>query len=327
MPALSLTQPPSSDPPQSVVHALTTLEGGLKDDVPAKSADNLLIGTWNIRGFGGLTEAWETKSGQSPLRNWADLAMIAEIVSRFDVVAIQETRDNLRALRFLMGRLGSRWGFIVTDVGEGEAANGERLAYAFDKSRIALSGLAGELVVPEEWFGQIEHGALQRQFARTPYAVSFAAGDQAFTLVTLHVIYGHKPADRIAELRAIAAWLAERAANTDDFNRNLIALGDFNIDRRDDPNWQAFTDQGLSPPEQLYGLPRTIFDTASDQSFFDQIAWFTRGNREALTLHYTGKAGNFEWTKYLLEDLEKTTKSWHISDHYPLWAQFAPSES
>jgi exonuclease III len=192
----------------------------------------------------------------------------------------------------------------------------------FDSNRVKLSGLAGELVVPEEWMGQISHGALQRQFARTPYSVSFARGDHGFTLVTLHVVYGEKPEDRLAELRAIAAWLADRAANADEFNRNMICLGDFNIDRQDDPNWQAFTDEGLTPAPELQGLTRTIFDQPTRPHFYDQIAWFTSGERQTLTLSYEGDGGRFEWTKYILEDMDNLPKSWHISDHYPLWVEF-----
>ena len=281
MPTVSVDNPPAQ-----VETVLSGLRSGLGSKIPAKhQGSNLLIGTWNIRAFGGLTEKWESAASDSPKRNLADICAIAEIVSRFDVVAVQETRDDLSALRTLMRRLGPQWSFIVTDVGEGQPANGERLAYLFDTKRVRLTGLAGELVVPEEWFGEIKHGALERQFARTPYAVSFAAGPKAFTLVTLHIVFGKKPADRLTELAAIADWLAERASNPDDFNRNLIALGDFNIDRRDDPNWQAFTDKGLTPPFELLDVPRTIFDKPTDHSFFDQIAWFTRGRPRGADAH------------------------------------------
>lgn len=212
-----------NEPPASVAPDLGELRSGLDSVVPAKREEaNLLIGTWNIRAFGGVTEKWQSAEEDSPKRNLADICALAEIVSRFDVVAIQETRDDLSALHRLLERLGPDWSFIVTDVGEGEPANGERLAFLFDTRRLRLTGLAGELVVPEEWFGEIEHGALQRQFARTPYAVSFAAGERAFTLVTLHVVYGEKPADRLAELAAIADWLAERASNSDEFNRSVL---------------------------------------------------------------------------------------------------------
>ena len=80
---------------------------------------------------------------------------------------------------------------------------------------------------------------------------------------------------------------------------------------------------GLTPPQELLGQPRSIFDNAKTRHYFDQIAWFTSGDQEELTLRYTNKAGRVEWTKYVLTDLSTTAKSWRISDHYPLWAQFA----
>ncbi len=316
--------PPIESPPAAVEKTLAGLRIALDEAVPPKVVDrNLLIGTWNIRAFGDITPKWESSEGDSPKRNLADVCALAEIVSRFDVCAIQETRDNLMGLHAMMARLGENWAFILTDVGEGDPANGERLAFVFDLRRVKPSGMAAELVVPEEWFGKIDRAALDRQFARTPYAVSFSAGTQAFTLVTLHVIWGDDSSDRTAELSTIASWLASRARDAAEFNRNLIALGDFNIDRADDPNWQAFTDKGLTPPIELYGLSRTIFDKPTKESFFDQIAWFTKGNKEQLTLGYTGKAGRFEWTKHIHQELENTPKSWRISDHYPLWAEFS----
>jgi endonuclease/exonuclease/phosphatase family metal-dependent hydrolase len=302
---------------------LAELRAGLDEHVPKKRDDNLLIATWNIRAFGAITEKWLSGPKDSPKRNLADVCAIAEIVSRFDVIAIQETRDDLGGLRAMMERLGDEWSFVITDVGEGEPANGERLAYVHHRTRVKTSGLAGELVVPEEWLGKIDRGALQKQFARTPYAVSFANADQAFTLVTLHILFGAKAEDRSPELRAIAIWLAERAHSGTDFNHNMIALGDFNIDRMvDDPNFAAFTSEGLTPPAELLNQPRTIFDTEKKKHFYDQIAWFTRGTTEQLTLGYNGHADSFDWTQYVLKDMEKTPKSWHISDHYPLWCEF-----
>jgi endonuclease/exonuclease/phosphatase family metal-dependent hydrolase len=320
--------PAIDHPPRSVQAMLADLRGGLDDPdagVPAKRPGNLLIGTWNVRAFGDITPKWSSGKDDSPKRNLADICAIAEVVSRFDVMAIQETRESLLGLRAMMSRLGDDWSFVVTDVGDGGPANGERLAFVHHRSRVKSSGLAGELVFPEEWFGDVDRGNLRRQFARSPYAVSFAAGDEAFTLVTLHVLFGDSPEDRTPELSAIAHWLGERAHKGGDFNHNMLALGDFNIDRQDDPNWVAFTDngKGLTPPPELNFLSRTIFDDEKkESSFFDQIAWFTRAGREQLTLGYEGSAGRFKWTDYILEGTAKTPKSWHISDHYPLWCEF-----
>ena len=73
--------------------------------------------------------------------------------------------------------------------------------------------------------------------------------------------------------RRIAKRFAEHADDPDDFNRNMITLGDFNIDRIDDPNWNGFVvEYGLSPPDALLFVPRTVGDSTSKHSFFDQIA-------------------------------------------------------
>jgi hypothetical protein len=193
-------------PPEEVVADLARLRSALDEEVPAKALDrNLLIATWNIRAFGGLTEKWESSEDDTPKRDLHSLLSMAEIVSRFDVVAVQEARENLKALRHLVKVLGPNWGLSLTDVTEGAPGNGERMAFLFDTRRVVPSGLACEIVVPQEQLGSIGPGALNRQFARTPYAVSFRSGDKTFILVTLHVLYGEDEEERLPELKAIAA--------------------------------------------------------------------------------------------------------------------------
>lgn len=98
---------------------------------------------------------------------------------------------------------------MLPDVTEERAGND--LAFLFDTRRVRPSGLAAEPVIPDEELDgkPIEEGALQRQFARTPYAVSITAGRQTFILCTLHVLYGDRASQLTGELRAIAQWMAE----------------------------------------------------------------------------------------------------------------------
>src|SRR5688572_17568363 len=128
---------------------LERIRAGLKDQgVPAKHLDqNLLIGTWNLRAFGDLTEKWSAGPDDTPKRDLHALALIAEIVSRFDVVAVQEAKGNIKALRHLLKMLGPDWGLILTDESAGAPGNDERLAFVFDTRRVKPSGLACELVV------------------------------------------------------------------------------------------------------------------------------------------------------------------------------------
>jgi endonuclease/exonuclease/phosphatase family metal-dependent hydrolase len=328
VPALAIGDNPAIlEPPQGTKDELAQLEAGLDAEVPPKSLDrNLLVATWNVRAFGDMSDTWERGAKDSPKRNLADALAIAAILSRFDVIAVQEARSNLRALRHVLKALGPEWGLILTDVNPPPAGNDERLAFVFDTRRVRPSGLAAELVIPEDRLKDGK-GSLEEQFVRTPYAVSFISAEQTFILVTLHVKYGDDAAGRTDELAGIAEWLADWAKRTaEDYNQNLICLGDFNIDRKDDPNFKALTSTGLEPPAELQGLSRTVSDKPGKEHYYDQIAWFTEGNRAKLTLEFekdAGHAGRFEWTKHLLTGMDAQEASWHISDHYPLWVEFA----
>lgn len=314
-------------PPEAVQRDLDGLRTALDDRLPARTIDRtLLIGTWNIRHFGGLTEEWHAGDDDSPKRDLHSIRVIAEIIRRFDVVAIQEVRGDLKALRHTMKALGPNWGFLLSDVTRGDPGNDERLGFIFDRRTTRISGLAGELVVPDEAFDRIDPDALDRQFARTPYAVAFECGGETFVLVTLHVLWGDGPDERTPELRAIAEWLDDWARDINAWDHNLIALGDFNIDRRGDERYDAFVSTGLEVPADLHAVPRTIFADSGDpdEHFYDQIAWFTGASGQpALSLDYV-RGGSFDFVDVALprRDLTRSSLSWRVSDHYPLWAAF-----
>jgi hypothetical protein len=163
-------------PPASVLARLEPLKAALRRDLPVKRPRrNLVIGTWNLREFGRVTPKWAPGPSGSPKRCLADILAIAAVAERFDVLAIQETTRSLDALRLLKTALGEDWAFWVSNVTEGDPGNDERLAYVFDTRRVQPSGLVGELVIPDERLGVVG-GGLERQFARTPYVVSFQAG-------------------------------------------------------------------------------------------------------------------------------------------------------
>ncbi len=84
-----------SEYPQRVVADIVRLRRRIEaSGLPEKVVDsNLLIGSWNIRSFGRVYEQWG-ENPRSPKRNLRSMAYIAEIVKRFDVVAIQEVKSN-----------------------------------------------------------------------------------------------------------------------------------------------------------------------------------------------------------------------------------------
>ncbi len=310
--------------PEEVINNLAFLRRDLDAKIPPKKLDsNLLIATWNIRSFGSLTRKWESEKDDSPKRDLHSVLCIAEIIKRFDVVAVQEVKANIRALRDTLKVLGRHWSMILTDVNKGDAGNGERMAYLFDTRRVNLSGLAGELVVPNEWLHSISENALTEQFVRTPYAVSFRSNKQTFILITLHVIYGKSSTDRIKELKGIAKWLSDWATNINAYDHNLIVLGDFNIDKRGDILNKTFLSEGLFVPDTLQNnkVTRSIFNTTK---YYDQIAWFNgEGKQPKLSLKFIN-GGNYNFVGKVLSNrtLTKNQLSFLISDHYPLWAEF-----
>ena len=313
--------------PSDVVAEVAAVAQAVARVVPAKSATNLLIGTWNVRAFDRVSPVWRSAAGASPIRDLSNVLVIAEIVRRFDVVAVQEVRRSAQAFLAMMTVLGPGWAYLVTDVAGGRAGNSERLAFVFDTTRLRPSGLACELVVAASDNAAVAPAVLTGQFARTPYAVSFARGRTQFTLITLHVAYGQAPADRISELAGIAHWLRRWSRRGDAWGTNLIALGDFNIDRQGDPLYDAFASTGLRPPDPLNFVPRTVFDdpdpgAAPDRRhFYDQIAWFTRSDgTPRLSMGYRN-AGMYNFANNLIPADTTTQLSWRISDHFPLWCE------
>lgn len=309
------------DYPLEVVQDIVRLRRRIEQSgIPPKRLDyNLLIGTWNIRGLGSLYEKWEENPG-SPKRNLRGLAYIAEIIRRFDVIAIQEVKGDTSAIRTLLAQfLGSDWSLLLSDVTAGSGGNNERLGFIYDTRRVRPSGLAGEIVL-----ARTAAGDPMDQLARTPYLVGFESAREKFTLLTAHILYGKTPTDRLPELKNLAGHIADelrnRARATGE-ESNLVVLGDFNIDDRGtNPLFQEFVSCGLKVPDQLLNL-RTTYDTKP--KYYDQIAWFMG----ELALRPTGKAGVIDFAGALLKNLEPLQMTYRVSDHFPLWVEFLTDRS
>jgi endonuclease/exonuclease/phosphatase family metal-dependent hydrolase len=107
-----------------------------------KSDGTLLLATWNIRDFDS------NKFGYGPRRP-ETFFYIAEIVSCFDLVAVQEVNRDLSALEEVMTILGPEWDYIATDPTEGTGGNQERMAFVYNKEKVRFRKIAGEVVLPD----------------------------------------------------------------------------------------------------------------------------------------------------------------------------------
>ncbi len=186
---------------------LLDLRAQIDRDIAPKSAATTLLATWNIREFD--SKAYGSRLDEAIL-------YISEIISAFDLVAIQEVRGNLGGLHRVMRVLGSRWSYIVSDVTLGRPGNDERMAFLYDNTKVKFGGLAGELVlppIPVKQGNKITH-VPSEQVVRTPFLGGFKSGWTKFMLGTVHIYYGDaKPneAKRVSEIRAVANHLKDRA--------------------------------------------------------------------------------------------------------------------
>lgn len=293
---------------------LLRLRQQLDEEVPTRTiSDTLLLATWNIREFDSA------KYGD---RSDEPLHYIAEIISHFDLVAVQEVREDLWALDRVQEMLGGWWKYVVTDVTEGAAGNGERMAFLYDGRKVTFGGLAGEVVLPPV------KGKPVLQFARTPFLCGFKASWTKFNICTMHAYYGTADADdprRIQEIEAIASALAAKAqppkmrqparpegaatAVRNTSPENLILLGDFNIFAREDKTFAGLTKAGFVVPEELLKLPGSNIDQSK---YYDQIAFLVRPDRFGTT----HRAGVFNFYKSVFTDADEQSYASLMGDGY-----------
>jgi hypothetical protein len=251
-----------------------------------KSDGSLLLATWNIRDFDS------NKFGYGPRRP-ETFYYIAEMISAFDLVAVQEVNRDLSALEALMRILGREWDYIATDTTEGSGGNGERMAFIYNKEKVWFRKIAGEVVLPKgqlivpadkvkppkqktEAEGPKPEG---QQFARSPFLVAFQSGWFRFSLCTVHIYYGKDSGEqlqrRIAEIQQLVKFFAERQDTISKQEKdrhgiveNYILLGDFNVISPEHGTMLALKSEGFTVPAAIDGKKVR----KDGDHFYDQIA-------------------------------------------------------
>ena len=111
-----------------------------KNRAPPKDSSSFVrIATWNIREFDPKSYGYRGQEAKH---------YIAEIISHFDLIALQEIRSDLRPFRDVMRLLGPSWDYLATDVNTGGPGNKERMVFLFNRNKVWFRHVAGELVLP-----------------------------------------------------------------------------------------------------------------------------------------------------------------------------------
>jgi endonuclease/exonuclease/phosphatase family metal-dependent hydrolase len=327
-----------ADDRERTIDHLIALRKAIARKIPGRTASaTLLLATWNVRDFDS------NKFGQGP-RLTESYHYIAEVISAFDLVALQEVNDDMRPFERLMDLLGPAWRYIATDITEGRSGNQERMVFLFDTNKVQFKHIAGEIVLPKDGLIDGEY-----QFARSPFLVRFQSGWFKFNLCTVHLYYGDEAGEgykrRVKEIDAIARFLRKRAEAD---GQNYILLGDMNVVSPNDATWKALRKNKFLLPADLTlegDLSRWVSNMGGDK-FYDQIAFYVRKEElelgpsknnagvfnyydavfktdEAETYYPLGKA-NKKWPD---DEAERATyyrkqwRTWQMSDHLPLFVE------
>jgi len=276
---------------------LVTTSIGCFPAIPLHSADDtIFIASWNLHGLGESSDD-------------AKVETLAEVISLFDIVALQEIKSK-EGLAKLVKELNQReseekWDSAVSSsVGEGGAA--EYYAFVYRSNRIQhLDGPEG--VYPE---------LTPEDFSREPFYATFRAGEFDFTLITVHITWGELASLRTAECQRLAVvW--GYVQDLDPAEDDLILLGDFN---RDCPKHSAFDplrERGVIHLLTKAGTRTTFGKTAEGGHWYDNI-WIDPSYTQDES---TGRVGvstpsSNSYGAACAPFLEG------VSDHCPVWAEF-----
>ena len=252
-----------------------------------KSDTSLLLATWNIRDFDSNKFGWGHRLPET-------YYYLAEMISCFDLVALQEVNRDLAGLERLMQILGREWDYIATDATEGSGGNDERMAFVYNIEKVWFRKIAGEIVLPDGQLvvskkkvkakeGQPDVAPstveMKQQFARSPFLVAFQSGWFRFMLCTVHIYYGKDSGPqldrRIKEIERLVEFFAKRQDSRAKAERdrhgaleNYILLGDFNVVSPEHKTMQALKSNGFTVPAPIDG------DKVRKKGvhFYDQIA-------------------------------------------------------
>lgn len=242
--------------------------------------------------------------GSSKLKKPKVMDVLAKVIRRFDVVAIQEIRstdDNVMP-KFvqMINADGSHYDFVIGPR-LGRTNSKEQYAFTFNSDRLEVER-SSMYTVPDP----------KDLLHREPLVARFKVRGQptgqgfSFSLVNIHT----DPDETKTELDALAPVFVS-VQNNGSGEDDVILLGDLNVD-----------DRHLGKLGQLPNIVAALTGVTSNTrktKLYDNIVFDRRATAE-----YTGKWGVFD----LMAEFGLTQQqALEISDHMPIWAEFSAVEA
>lgn len=263
--------------------------------IPGAVLADLRLASWNIQHLG-----WQ---------NEKDYGALARIAAHFDFVAIQEAMkaDGVYRLRdTLEASTDEPWEVLYSDA-MGRSTYREKYAFLWRENAVEYVG--GALTYIDE----------SDRFAREPFSAVFRSRGtgQAFLAANVHITYGDRLADRVAEIEALRRYWDWLADVQPEYARQRILFGDFNLQPHHD-GWASM--RAVARPLITEGATTLSTHDRRYANLYDNL-WVPR--RQDLPL---GDAGILPFPVVLTEG---TGEEWNhekardrVSDHAPVYVLF-----
>ena len=259
----------------------------------SQPGDTITIASFNIQVFG------TSKAGKPSVMD-----ILARIVRRFDVVAIQELRTTdpsvMKNFIRLINSTGRAYDFVIGPR-LGRTDSKEQYVFVFDTQRIEVDQSTVQTIEDPK-------DLLHREPLVARFRTRVSPANDAFTFILANI--HTDPDETKQELDALGDVfrLIQRNPWGED---DVIMLGDLNV---------SFKKLGAlgEVPNIAYTVHGEPTNTRGNKSY-DNIVYSS-----VATTEYTGRSGII----ILQSEFGLTTEqALKVSDHYPIWAEFVAYES
>ncbi|MCH7972527.1 MAG: SH3 domain-containing protein [Bacteroidetes bacterium] len=325
-----------------VSKAWTRVTDAVPDPATTNGKTDLIVGSWNIKWFGYYNV---------DKRNYPEMA---NIIQKMDIIAIQELRgdeykDRLDTLVSYLAKNGFKYNYLVSqptgyfnhpDKNDPIAPKGdyiERYGFLWDIDRI-------DLVNPQSPFSFVSTPIINNAvFRQVPIYSDFKVSNGNgfdFRILTIHTVFKEKINEvRRDEIQFINDWIIDQVGSQTNLEKNIIAIGDFNANPKNQPSHFADIVSGTTDYRVLFEEPLSAGEnslkTTIQQKSNPGPGYFEKPVYDhALVSNETSyalpsdtmkrAAGDLGIVEFDQEDKWKQLNNWYkviraMSDHRPIW--------